>query len=140
MQKRALISAAFVLAFTVGGCGTLLNMNHFAPYESGGQAYGGVQTDVEILHGWAKAAKSDDSTGLRVCRCSAAAWVAAVDLPLSAVGDTVTLPLTTPRTLGFGRLKLPVLPPESLDPQQIISPPVPPLPSEAEHPADPPMP
>lgn len=81
MKTRCVWFVAAVLPF-LGGCGTLSNVTDQAPAV---RAYGGVQRDWEVL----KMAREDD-TGIM--------WAfvpsLVVDLPLSVVGDTLTLPYT----------------------------------------------
>jgi uncharacterized protein YceK len=77
------------MAAAVGsGCGTVANTAYLDPYEGGKQVYGGVQV------AWDKAANPE----------SRSTWVTAAayaDVPLSAVGDTLTLPYTVAVALGW---------------------------------------
>ena len=70
--------AGLFLSATLCGCGTMDNM-------TGGERrmYGGVRQDVQHVKNGRRAA--------------------ALDVPLSAVGDTVTLPVTAARTLSQSR-------------------------------------
>ncbi len=76
--------AVAVIPF-LGGCGTLSNVTDQAPAV---RAYGGVQRDWEVL----KMAQEDDSGIMWAFVPSLV-----VDLPLSVVGDTLTLPYTALR-------------------------------------------
>lgn len=88
------IWAAAAVAPVLGGCGTMSNLTDQAPAV---RAYGGVQRDWMVL----KMAQEDDSGIL---------WGAipslAIDLPLSVVGDTLTLPYTLLRDPTFLRQNL----------------------------------
>ena len=84
-MRRTLLPG--LLAVVLTGCGTTLNLH--LPKEHGGptqlEVYGGVSNSVTA----AKTCAARD--GLRP-KCLAA--LAALDVPLSAIGDTLTLPLT----------------------------------------------
>ena len=78
MPRRFLVWAVCVGAAVSSGCGTMANTAYFTPGEGGKKVYGGVQVD------WDVAVKQNES-----------AWVTAAafaDLPLSAIGDTLSLP------------------------------------------------
>ena len=87
------VRLAILAALTVplAGCGTIVNTTDVYP-ETGGQrlVYGGVRWDWE--HGWGAAADPwpYDNLGENVPRNVAYG----IDLILSAIGDTFTLPLT----------------------------------------------
>jgi uncharacterized protein YceK len=77
----------------IGGCGTILNM-HDRPWvptdEPPRQVYGGVKIDNKFGTQF----RQRDPEGGEYDLSNAALWVATVvDLPLSAIGDTLTLPL-----------------------------------------------
>ncbi|HEX4613027.1 MAG TPA: YceK/YidQ family lipoprotein [Urbifossiella sp.] len=74
------IWAAMAVFPVLGGCGTLNNVTEQAPAV---RAYGGVRRDWEVL----KMVQEDDS---RIMWAFVPSLV--VDLPLSLVGDTLTLP------------------------------------------------
>jgi uncharacterized protein YceK len=76
-MKRKLFAGLFLSA-TLYGCGTMDNM-------TGGErrVFGGVRQDVEHVKNGRRAA--------------------ALDVPLSAVGDTVTLPVTAVRAISQSR-------------------------------------
>lgn len=90
MAKRAIgVALATLLLCVTTGCGTVHNLSGKAT------PYGGVATSVEHtshltnppsqFHGW--------FPGMTVLRIGATCcWI--VDIPLSAIGDTVTLPAT----------------------------------------------
>jgi uncharacterized protein YceK len=70
-------------AFVLNGCGTVMNLTGGGePYFHARQPYGGVSTDV----GFVTMAVGGDGAGN-----VAIAALAVVDLPLSAIADTLTL-------------------------------------------------
>jgi uncharacterized protein YceK len=111
MRKQAARSLAAVLAVALGGCGTMNNLrppekgDKESPAPAGPSVYGGVGLDAQVGAKWLAAAfmaerlpqvsfleSAVDST----CKVGIGAYVLAVDLPLSAVADTLTLPVTIP--------------------------------------------
>jgi uncharacterized protein YceK len=68
-------------AVWLSGCGTIANLETGKP-----ELYGGVQKDVEVLE---TPRPQPQGIGIR----NLGALVLFVDLPLSAVGDTLTIPL-----------------------------------------------
>jgi len=99
------LSLALLLAGVAGGCGTVLNLRDHevqipdtprpgdsisGRYPAPREIYGGVRTDAALgaqLFDEARTTPAAAVAGLAV-------W--GVDLPLSAVADTLTLPLTVP--------------------------------------------
>jgi uncharacterized protein YceK len=84
---------AAVLALALGGCGTALNICYWDPEEGGKRVYGGVRADAGAVGDGARLCVTSAGWGDRL-RATRAALLAAVDLPLSAVADTLTLPVT----------------------------------------------
>jgi uncharacterized protein YceK len=114
MHRRSAIGLAGTLALALGGCGTANNLllpEGEAKAQGAGppaRVYGGVGLDARVGTSWLAAPfggqpapdvpaweKALDGT----CKVAIGAFVLGVDLPLSLVGDTVTLPLTVPATL-----------------------------------------
>jgi uncharacterized protein YceK len=88
MSSRILVWVVCAGAAVSSGCGTVSNTAYLDPYEGGKRVYGGVQV------AWDKAANSE----------SRSTWVTAAayaDVPLSAIGDTLTLPYTVAVALGW---------------------------------------
>lgn len=84
------ICVATATALAISGCGTLSNVKD----EEGITYYGGVSADIE------KANDTDNRPSSSVVY--AARQVAAIaDIPLSAVGDTLTLPYVAIFKLGW---------------------------------------
>lgn len=95
--------AMFAIAVSVcmSGCGTLFNVVNYeippqpelsiwkeGPVVAPRKIYGGVALDGEIGKSWIEDGIILPTVGI---------WL--VDLPLSAVGDTLTLPLTIPAAI-----------------------------------------
>jgi uncharacterized protein YceK len=80
------------LAVSPCGCGTFCNDVWFTPGEGGKRVYGGVRVDCQVAR-----------EALNEHRASGDFWgtllYSALDLPLSAVGDTLSLPYTVPCAL-----------------------------------------
>jgi uncharacterized protein YceK len=70
-----------ISAISMSGCGTIANLQTGKP-----DFYGGVQKDVELLQ---TPRPQPQGIGIR----NLGALVLFVDLPLSVVGDTLTMPL-----------------------------------------------
>jgi uncharacterized protein YceK len=115
MRRRTAAVLAAVLAGALGGCGTANNLLQ-PEYKGEGQepgpvakhVYGGVGLDAKVGSAWLAAPfveKSPPEVGAAekvvetTCKVGIGAYVLGVDLPLSAVADTLTLPLTVPATL-----------------------------------------
>ena len=111
MHRTATACLAALLALGPGGCGTIVNLSG----SPGKEIYGGVKQDA--LSGsdhFAEAFSSScptfspvpekPSLGKKVLMksfcagCGVCMW--AVDLPISAVADTLTLPVTVPAALA----------------------------------------
>src|SRR4051812_26255035 len=78
-------------ALVMSGCGTIANTVWLFPEEGGQRVYGGVRGDWEIAR---EAATNRSESGPNTLL-----WLPIADMPLSAVGDTVTLPVTVPLAL-----------------------------------------
>src|SRR5262245_17766415 len=81
----------------VSGCASSLNTMYYLPCEGGDQIYGGVKLDAEIIRASLANEVNEGGHGPLT-----RAWLitsASVDLPLSAIADTLTLPITIPATM-----------------------------------------
>jgi uncharacterized protein YceK len=93
MRRLVLVPLLGSLLLAGSGCGTVLN---FFDGESGGprRVYGGVQIDCEVA---AEQLKDQPVQGIPLVHQPAQSipmiLLALFDLPLSAFGDTLTLPL-----------------------------------------------
>jgi uncharacterized protein YceK len=89
------VALVAVLGFSLSGCGTAMNFmeagSRGLPESAGHKSiYGGVTIDVDLIsssEGFAETVTALFLAGL-------------IDLPLSLVMDTVTLPVTIPMTLS----------------------------------------
>jgi uncharacterized protein YceK len=96
MCRRALTCLAAVAAAGLSGCGTSLNL------DGDSRVYGGVVQDFQIAKERLAQAANPSWPGTPG---SSPAWnitvsaLALVDLPLSLLGDTLTLPFTIPTAL-----------------------------------------
>jgi uncharacterized protein YceK len=85
---KLLIAIALIISFT--GCGTLLNLG-----EKESAPFGGVVIDSKIIAEGVPATPACWIVNIDV----ASFWpLALIDLPLSLVGDTLTLPIAVSRT------------------------------------------
>jgi uncharacterized protein YceK len=96
MCRRALTCLAAVAAVGLGGCGTSLNL------DGDSRIYGGVVKDFQVAK--ERLAQAADSSGPGTPGSSpgwnlAVSALALADLPLSLLGDTLTLPFTIPTAL-----------------------------------------
>jgi uncharacterized protein YceK len=87
------------MAMFLAGCGTAMNF-WLTPREGGCRPYGGVRVDAEVARDCAADAAKAETTGERIIWYSKAAYLVA-DLPVSLVGDTLTLPFTLPCYRSF---------------------------------------
>jgi uncharacterized protein YceK len=106
---------AALLACAPGGCGTVQNLSRPektaempAARPAPNEVYGGVGLDARVGASWL-AAPFVQEYGVEVgacerlfdatCKMGIGSYVLGVDLPLSVVGDTLSLPITLPATL-----------------------------------------
>jgi uncharacterized protein YceK len=143
MPGRAVgLAGVAAVALLGGGCGTLVNVTTVAPAEIGGgqrAVYGGVVWDLE---GEYRAWTTPYPPTLRYTWGVNGPMILAYlfDLPLSAIGDTLTLPITVGEALGFSLPPWPappdgpppgywppgpVGPVEQLPPPRVVAPPTP---------------
>ena len=89
MGRAILAVVAAAIACAAGGCGTVGNL-------SGDRTvYGGVSRDIkEGAQRWADWNTPSGRCILPACDFLSAAYLFSIDAPLSAVGDTLTLPWT----------------------------------------------
>jgi uncharacterized protein YceK len=81
MTGRPITVPLAIAALLAGGCGTIANLKTGKP-----DFYGGVQKDVQFL-----GTPRPQPAGIGISNLGA--LVLLVDLPLSVVGDTLTMPL-----------------------------------------------
>lgn len=100
-MARKGIGAGLAVAslFLLEGCGTLLNTCWFTPTEEVNRVYGGVRVDVQLAQEAAVAARDGKDFSERFRAMTGSALMIA-DVPLSAIGDTLTLPITIPASIN----------------------------------------
>jgi uncharacterized protein YceK len=86
MKRIALFGFVLVAAPLCAGCGTCANTLWWSPEEGGMRVYGGVRAHVERL----QESPPNESVWDDIGYCA----FAAIDMPLSLIGDTLTLPFT----------------------------------------------
>ena len=84
------------------GCGTLGNTIGIRYPSEHLRVYGGVQLDVEQTQESVAKAKDAKTTNERVEAC-VGLFISTVDMPFSAVADTLTLPFTIPEAIERAR-------------------------------------
>lgn len=91
------LAGVAAVALLGGGCGTLVNVTSYAP--DGGQrlVYGGVVWDLEGEYRALTTPYPQYRLGVRLPMI----FFYLLDLPLSAIGDTLTLPITVGEALGL---------------------------------------
>src|SRR6478752_5022039 len=94
MPGRGLgLAGVAAVALLGGGCGTMVNVTNFAPPE----IYGGLVWDLEGEYRAWTTPFPEYPLGVHLPMILAYL----IDTPLSAVGDTFTLPITVAEALGF---------------------------------------
>jgi uncharacterized protein YceK len=101
MPGRGLgLAVVAAVALLGGGCGTMINITNFAPAEIGGgqrKIYGGLVWDLEGEYRALTTPQPHYWLGIHLPMI----LDYLIDTPLSAVGDTFTLPITIGEALGF---------------------------------------
>lgn len=95
MQRYAGPLALLLAFLALPGCGSLINLRD-EKRVYGGTRFDGIVTasELQLLAGQVPAEKRPGySMGIAMC------WWAPFDLPLSIIGDTLTLPVTIPAAL-----------------------------------------
>lgn len=94
-MRRASLLAVLVALSALPGCGSLINLRDEKKVY-GGARFDGLVTasEVQLIAGQVPPEKRPGySMGIAMC------WWAPLDLPLSIIGDTLTLPVTIPATI-----------------------------------------
>jgi uncharacterized protein YceK len=95
-MKRASLAAALALLILIpSGCGTIANFSGKGWENT--RIYGGVLQDVKSAEDWITYRPiSGESELQRDVGTVVGTGLVALDVPLSAIGDTLTLPITIP--------------------------------------------
>jgi len=96
-MRRLLKIMLAIGALVSGGCGTFANTVWLADFEGGKRPYGGVLAEAGIVYDAATRKIGLDDPGNRVSILVASG----LDLPLTAIGDTLTLPYTIPYSMWW---------------------------------------
>jgi uncharacterized protein YceK len=95
---RIFLVAVIVLA--ISGCASANNILCDGPKPCFQRVYGGVKWDVADLKSTFRDLEDGPNDSLELFTRSWEATLLTVDLPLSAVADTLTLPITVPLTIS----------------------------------------
>jgi uncharacterized protein YceK len=93
MAKAATYIVLAVCVVSLSGCGTFANLVVVSPDTGEKKVYGGVMQDFKAVGCNVKDAWASDSGSGWLSNCFAVGFLA-IDTPVSAVADTMTLPLT----------------------------------------------
>ena len=95
MYSRLSCLTLATIGLLSAGCGTFSNVVWLAPFEGGERVYGGVRVDMDVLQRAASGETGIYQGGKQVqdsVRQTETILACAFDLPLTAIGDTLTLP------------------------------------------------
>lgn len=102
MSRASLRAALWLAALVPGGCGTVANLEIGARQGwKNAQIYGGVRRDVKsaqqfFADNWTPPNNSDVQQDIGAV---VGVGLVGMDVPLSAIGDTLTLPVTIPAAI-----------------------------------------
>lgn len=97
MPRRAIFTLSLAsICNILAGCGTVMNLTNLPPTPGEGAAYRGTAFNMAfLLPPSSGPQKFDDSTNILL------GCYAAIDLPFTLIGDTLTLPYTVPYSLWW---------------------------------------
>jgi uncharacterized protein YceK len=113
MARRRVTHLMFVLSTLLCGCASYANILDDRDWKGGRVVYGGTLTDCGIIIATPRAcfSKGDEyALFLQPIWTLGFGLLAAVDLPLSVIGDTLTLPITLNHALNSKTSDSPNLP------------------------------
>lgn len=105
MARALLATAALIVAVFPSGCGTFANLSIGARQGwKNAQIYGGVRRDVQsaedfVAHSWTSGDNLDIQQDIGTV---VGVGLVGIDVPLSAIADTLTLPITIPAAIWGG--------------------------------------
>jgi uncharacterized protein YceK len=111
MAHRLITQLVFALSPLLCGCASYLNTLQHPDWHGERNVYGGTMADCFIITGVAKACFTEGIP--HPLLAAVGVTIATIDLPLSVIGDTLTLPITlnhTPDSKAPDSPKLPDLP------------------------------
>ncbi len=101
MRRASLAVAPALAAVVLAGCGTIANFGDRGWQNS--RIYGGVQRDVKSTEQWIEDNPISAQTDLmHDVGTVVGVGLIGLDVPLSAIADTLTLPITVPVALWGG--------------------------------------
>ncbi len=97
-MRRAALAAIILSSAAVCGCGTVANLSGRGWDHT--QIYGGVRRDVKATEDWIAGYSAMKDTDIRQdVGVGVGVALVSLDTALSAIGDTLTLPITIPVAL-----------------------------------------
>ncbi len=99
MRRASLAAALGLVAMGLSGCGTAANLSGGAQGFRPMQIYGGVLRDVQSAQHWVSTNWIEGSDWQQDVGTVVGVGLIGLDLPFSAIGDTLTLPITIPAAL-----------------------------------------
>lgn len=112
MAKRAVVAALVALALS--GCGTVYDNCRMSPWGETCRVYGGVRADAEQIK--VSSARVAEGSAFDIVQVG----TNLLDMPLSALADTLLLPMTIPHSHNVA--SLPESPPARSLPAETPSP------------------
>jgi len=102
MRKASRMAALGLAVVYLSGCGTSANLSGGAQGWRNAQIYGGVLTDVKSTQEWVKSNWTSGADWQQDVGTVVGVGLIGLDVPFSAIGDTLTLPITIPAVLLRG--------------------------------------
>lgn len=98
MRNQAYVVLALAASCLLSGCMTGYSVCYFTPEEGGKKVFGGVRLHCQVMQEAMAEGEEKDQWGRLLPRL----LLFTLDMPLSAVGDVLTLPYTVPYALVHG--------------------------------------
>jgi len=98
-MRRALLVALGLVGMGLSGCGTAANLSGGAQGFRQTQIYGGVLRDVQSEQHWVSSNWTGGTDWQQDIGTVVGIGLIGLDIPFSAIGDTLTLPITIPAVL-----------------------------------------
>jgi uncharacterized protein YceK len=99
MRKASRMAALGLAVVYLSGCGTSANLSGGAQGWRNAQIYGGVLTDVKSTQQWVTSNWTNFADWQQDVGTIVGVGLISLDVPFSAIGDTLTLPITIPAVL-----------------------------------------
>jgi uncharacterized protein YceK len=98
-MRRASLAALGLVVMGLSGCGTAANLSGGAQGFRQTQIYGGVLRDVQSGQHWVSSNWTGGTDWQQDIGTVVGVGLIGLDVPFSAIGDTLTLPITIPAVL-----------------------------------------